>query len=429
MAEDDQIHDMPEELRLFTASDKSALAESLAREGAAWEWIKDISDLKIRRAAAAAYSILVELPIQEAVKNLSTGLLAANSNSPFIKAGSPEGALVRRCQDEGYQNIAFFVFILITQRRREIAATVPDIHSVLSDPLYEYERLTAVTVINQFYSMDLLALNGGRDSIYDEATGFQKEIKNLKFEAQSQLSDIHKVATEAKRGVKQELSLARKTLLRRRRTWLYIARKTAADARDKVTSAHAHLEAAKEALNSQIDLKASVEYWNERKVSHSKSRTKSLWAVIISMAATLGVMYSYFKFIVLSVPAGVAAASAASQPDKIQTAANTVSAQLIIDSISHLFGAALVLTFMGIVVRMALRQYNTHSNCVLEAQERMTFTKTYLALMHDGKLTTDGDRKLVLESLFRPNAFSNTPEITFTTPIEMIYKVADKAKP
>jgi hypothetical protein len=423
----DETPNSSSEKKLISEINQKSVMDSLARERSGWTWLTKISDVKIRRAGAVAYAMFVDLPIKEAIALASAGVSTESTvREPFTSAHSPEGVLVKRILDEGREVVAFFVYIFLSQKRREVTAGQPEISAALSDVRYEYERHTASALVNSFHDTTLLTLNGGRDSIYVAASEFQKEINNLRSESIHQLAGLKDLAVDAKKQFRVDYNGTRRSLARRKLVWRSIVRRAVEEAKGNIEAATLQLEAARDALGAQIDLKASVEYWKDRKASHESSRKKSLGAVFASMASTLGVMFCYFwllpSFATTDSKTGEAAAG------KAVPIAAAISAQDITNMVTHLFGAALLLTFMGIMVRMALRQYNTHSNCALEAQERITFTKTYLALMHEGKLSADLDRKLVLESLFRPNSFTSSSEITFSTPIDFFMKAAERVK-
>jgi cobalamin biosynthesis protein CbiD len=97
-------------------------------------------------------------------------------------------------------------------------------------------------------------------------------------------------------------------------------------------------------------------------------------------------------------------------------------------AVADLAGAALLITLLGVLIKITLRQFNTHSHLSLEAAERITFTKTYLALLNEGKLKSDEDRKLILESLFRSTQSGSVAEIPFSSPIELILKTLGEKK-
>jgi hypothetical protein len=287
----------------------------------------------------------------------------------------------------------------------------------------EYERVSAINIINNFYGTTEIAEQAGVDSVFSVATDFKSQVDKYKKEIAVDFTSYVVAHKNTKKKLQKEYDSIRYGVKRRARFWNGILRKTVNNAKDQLGDAQAHLNSAKEAYSAQIDLKASVEYWTERRESHKTSTKVWFGGVIASMIATFIVMMLYFRF-------GVGLLGAAPKKTSEATgAASPLAIEDVVSAASHFFVAALLLTFLGIIVRIALRQYNTHSNCALEAQERVTFTKTYLALMHEGKLTADADRKLVLESLFRPNSFSSSPEIVFSTPIEMIYKAAERAKP
>ena len=88
----------------------------------------------------------------------------------------------------------------------------------------------------------------------------------------------------------------------------------------------------------------------------------------------------------------------------------------------------MLITLFGALIKITLRQFNTHSHMALDAAERITFTKTYLALLNEGKLKADEDRRLILESLFRSSQPGSLAEIPFSSPIEPVLKTLTDKK-
>lgn len=395
-----------------------------------WEWIKIMGNTQFNPAARTAYHIYVEMVVGDHIQHIMNGLevLPDSIDNLLIKWGSPEGALINRLQVEGYELIAFFVFVMFSRKRRLMALEYPDLKYVLTDPSFEYERITALGVINDFFGISALAPQGASDSVSVAAAIFRNNVENSKLTVIQAVEGLKAEAELSKRRLHADLSLLRKLLQRRRLRWKGYIKQVVAQSRQEIADAQGSLLAAKETFSAEVDLKASVEYWKERKTSHDLAKRKAFFAVIGSMILTLVVMLLYLNIDYGASNTEVVASVATTDAATHKEIAKIVSAAEVANIVSHYLGAALLLTFLGILIRIALRQYNTHTNCALEAQERMTFTKTYLALMHEGKLTSEADRRLVLEALFKPNAFSSSPEITFTTPLEMIYKAADRGK-
>lgn len=396
-----------------------------------WEWLKSIGNRELNPAARTAYNVFVEQPVAHYIQRVKkAGYYTPEPvDEVLMRWGTPEAHLVQRLQIEGYDSLAFFVFIMFSQKRRMVSCEHPDLLHVLQDPRYDYERFTAVSFINDFLGISALAPQGGADSISTAIAVFRSHVEGGKSNIKQAVNSVQEEAEISTQKLKSEFFSVRRMLERRKGLWRGYIKKVVSQSRLEIVAAKNDLKSAKDAYSAQIDLKESVKYWEERKKTHESQKTKSLIAVMCSMVTTFVGMICYlsFDFGMNRVSAAGTVEGSTSAPSA--GAIGSISAENLANLISHYLGAALLLTFLGILIRIALRQYNTHSNCALEAQERMTFTKTYLALMHEGKLSSDADRRLVLEALFKPNSFTSSPEISFNTPLEMIYKAAERAKP
>lgn len=399
---------------------QAALIDEHTRESEYWEWLKTIGGRELNEAARVAYSVFVEEPVARYVQ----GVLKAGYYTPepvdeiLVRWDSLEARLVQRLNNEGYDTLALFVFIMSSPKRRMVSCEHPELSHILENPRYDYERYTAVSFINEMLGINLLSPQAGGDSISSAVAVFRSHIESSKGSINHAVKSVQEEAEISVGKLKGEFSKMRRMLERRKGLWKNHIKKVVSQSRGEITAAQNDLKSAKDAYSAQIDLKESVRYWEERKSSHERQKNLSLIAAVCSMVATFVGMVCYLRF---DWKDNSAASSA--------TTLGTMSTESIAGFISHFFGAALLLTFLGILIRIALRQYNTHSNCALEAQERMTFTKTYLALMHEGRLSSEADRRLVLEALFKPNSFTNSSEISFSTPLDMIYKAAERAKP
>lgn len=396
-----------------------------------WEWLKTIGDAQLNPAIRTAYSIFFEEPVAQFIRRAMNSGHYGNEpvEETLLRWNTPEAALVQRLQIEGYDVIAFFVFIMLSGKRRVVSCDYPDLLHALEDPRYQYERTTAIRIVNDFLGVGELAPQGGSDSISTATAAFRSHFESSKLSINHAINSVRVEAEASKQRLKAEFVSVRRLLDRRKKLWRSHIKKVVVQARGEVVSAQNDLQSAKDAYSAQIDLKESVKYWEERKTNHERQKTKSLIAVVCSMVATFVGMICYLSFGwgMNTAPSSDAVKGAPSS--SVATTIGSMSPESLANIISHFVGAALLLTFLGILIRISLRQYNTHSNCALEAQERTTFTKTYLALMHEGKLSSEADRRLVLEALFKPNSFTSSPEISFNTPMELIYKAAERAKP
>lgn len=212
------------------------------------------------------------------------------------------------------------------------------------------------------------------------------------------------------------------------------------------------LENAYQTYHAQVDLKSSIVYWNEKVIRHNKSKWKWLGVVVASVILTFASPVIYYSAGGASALAeknnkDTLQASRAPQspatPKNSETAPNpeskgkdnaefttneTLQKVAFASGIADLTGAALIVALMSVLLRLSLRQYNTYMFLSNDAEERVTMLKTYIALSNEGKLTADGDMKLVLEALFRPSQSGAIPDSTPATPIELVIKAITERK-
>lgn len=86
----------------------------------------------------------------------------------------------------------------------------------------------------------------------------------------------------------------------------------------------------------------------------------------------------------------------------------------------------LTVSLLSFGIRFCSRQYSSHKHLHLEAYERKTMLKTYLALMHEGKLNEYEDRKVALDTLFRPAQTGIVADTSSIVPSDQIVKIIEK---
>lgn len=146
---------------------------------------------------------------------------------------------------------------------------------------------------------------------------------------------------------------------------------------DTLDSHEEKLENLRRVFNEGMSLRAPVEYWQARATHHS-NRTIVLGRTSFSMLAGLAIGLGFGAHWVLSV---------------------------INDGKPEAWRVAVVLLIgvLGVwASRLTIRMFLSHIHLSTDANERVTMVKTYLALIEDGKIPSDDDRKLILQCLFRP---------------------------
>jgi hypothetical protein len=194
------------------------------------------------------------------------------------------------------------------------------------------------------------------------------------------------------------------------------------------------LAAAKMAWFEQVDLQETVHYWKQKEALHKKSKWIGIAAVFTSIALTFLMPIAYYKLGGLShfnmadtQKESPKDSKPESPPTAVSSSALTPS-EIMINSAANLAGAALLVALMSILVRISLRNFNAHSFLEIDAAERQVMIKTYLSLMLGNKLSSDNDRKLILETIFRASQTQSLPETQVHTPLELVIKAVSSDK-
>ncbi|RDL43019.1 hypothetical protein DN730_16060 [Marinomonas piezotolerans] len=149
------------------------------------------------------------------------------------------------------------------------------------------------------------------------------------------------------------------------------------------------VEQAKDTYLSQVELDASVQYWKTKGQIHKRSKNSwmgGLFSLVAMIALTPYLLHGRFS----SADSTVTADSAVGVLKSLGTnPLELVSTILAISAISYL-------------IKFFAKQYSTQQHLYLEAEERKVMLMTYLALMNENKLKEQEDRKVALDTLFRP---------------------------
>ncbi|MGX1088467.1 DUF6161 domain-containing protein [Pseudomonas sp. AP3_22 TE3818] len=365
---------------------------------------------------------------------------------PYLEKTSKEGLLIQKTREHYGNIVAALLLIYISEQNRKIARTNNAAQTFADNPQLSYERTLAIQIA--LAGTDVSGLIGK-----SRTQRLDKILEKFSYDADICLTNINTQELKFEEQVKEKTteinsnaSAIQRSFKRRNRVYRVYAKKSKEAASHSLEEAEQRLASAKAAYDDQIDLDASVQYWIKRRKSHSTFKVLWFVAVVLCMIITFASMLTYYSY------GGAAGLSkymhAQAERETIhpttQPSINAVTPiqkseqQLLLGhtsselslAIADLAGAALLITLLGVLIRIALRQFNTHSHFALDAAERITFTKTYLALLNEGKLKADEDRRLILESLFRSSQPGSLIEIPFSSPIELILKaLADKKSP
>jgi len=161
-----------------------------------------------------------------------------------------------------------------------------------------------------------------------------------------------------------------------------------------INTAKGDLEAYIESVKKRWALSESVSYWEEKEKYHKK---RAFWFGIAWPSVGVALAFGVFELAwwlsgglkPLSVVQGAPgqAQPAVAQPNYWHVAVLVISITLSI-------------WFLRILVRVFLSHLHRHS----DAHERITLIKTYLALLQEGKEIVPDDRKIIIQTIFRPSA-------------------------
>jgi len=196
---------------------------------------------------------------------------------------------------------------------------------------------------------------------------------------------IHWIEDQKKDIENDTLETTKKYLRRARAVYRKILRRETAEARkaeEVLASSESELKAAKDAFSAQVEFSETVNYWSEKETKHDTSKVG--WAIGVCVAL---VCILILPILVSLIPntefAGTDLIFGAYHPTK-------------------LIMTLLVVSVSSYVLRFCSRQFSTQQHLYLEAIERQTMIKTYIGLMMNNKLSEFEDRKIALDTLFRP---------------------------
>ncbi len=176
-----------------------------------------------------------------------------------------------------------------------------------------------------------------------------------------------------------------------------------------ISSAIERLNTAETTYKEKVELNESVGYWQTKENNHRDERKNWFKGVIGLVIATL-----IFPLVVMAITAWATN--------------DLMNGHLIMGVLNPLVIAATLisLSLCTFGVRFCSRQFSSAKHLELEATERRTMILTYLALMSENKLKEQEDRKVALDTLFRPSQTGIVAEASSIMPTDSIIKILDK---
>ncbi|WP_207867132.1 DUF6161 domain-containing protein [Pseudomonas sp. 58(2021)] len=430
--------------------DSATFQAYINNEIAHWKWLQEIQGNN-RGYTAEIYNIFFFSKLrplldrfEESHPNFGEFSLGSASE-PYIESTSKEGLLIQKTRESYGDITAAFLIIYITQKNRNIIFANGNLRTFTEVSGLAYEKAVAIQIAvsnddttGLIKNSKIQALNKVLEKFTEDAESSLENINDQQIEIENHIKSV-------KENINHEANGIQRSFKRRNKVYRRYASKFKNEAAQSLDDAKHRLDSAKAAYDDQVDLDASVQYWINRKKNHSKFKFLWFLAIIASMTFTFSSLLTYYSFggaagiskYIHTQADSIAPNPEAKNPTPSSVAAPTTATPLLLGqtkselslAIADIAGAALLITLLGVLIRITLRQFNTHSHFALDAAERITFTKTYLALLSEGKLKADEDRRLILESLFRSSQPGSLVEIPFSSPIELILKTLSDKKP
>lgn len=424
--------------------------EFLQDERHKWHWLRDLPP-HLSKAAKEIQTILLDKPIGQAKNDFTLGIKdkiqIGTEIEPFITNSSEEGKFISEVIKNYDYTVGFFSIIYSNEYVRNMAYNNSIISETLRMPKFEYERATAINLSLTLGNYERF-MGARRQSEFQDIL---REQQNDQIQFRAQFNEISenfkKIVNDHSSQAQWDIRTTQKTLHRRVEAINVLSKRGARKvqeagrvAKETHDAAMERLQAADAAYTEQLELKYSVKYWNGQKLAHSLSKYGWLLSVFFSLALMLATVSLYFanggltaisEHLGQRFPASFLVfpeqnKQVSMQSSSIQTA---LSKSEIASLATNITGAILLITILSIFIRISLRQFSIHTQYALAAGERVTFIKTYLALMKEKQIKSDEDRKLILECIFKSTLGASTPEIAFSLPIDAIMKVLGEKKP
>ncbi len=250
-------------------------------------------------------------------------------------------------------------------------------------------------------------------SVWTESiSNLLSEITETKAKAQTSNIEFMNWIDEVKAGVEEEITssttTANKLFLKFSRKVIKTEQERLNEAKEIQKKAKAHLKNAEEAYRSKIDLDESVGYWDNKKLEHSTDKSTWLGRLKLAIIST----------------ACIPIVSFAAQQTALSTGIIKIEDFILHTMHPSILAISIILISLGSYsIRFFSHQYQSQQHLYLEAVERRTMIKTYLALLSEGRLDGYEDRKVALDTLFRPSQTGIVNDTSAILPTEQLIRI------
>lgn len=176
--------------------------------------------------------------------------------------------------------------------------------------------------------------------------------------------------------------------------------------KSEVKRAEESLATSEITFKEKVELNESVGYWTDKGATHLTEMKG--WSKYIAWAMLATLILPILLMLVVSI-----------------LTQESMKEVLVLGSFNPLVVAISIITLSLCTysIRFSARQYASAKHLSLEANERRTMILTYLALMSEDKLKEQEDRKIALDTLFRPSQTGMVTDNQSIMPTDSVIKI------
>lgn len=355
--------------------------ENIHNEYNNWKWLTEYKNYHLELVAYVDFFNLYN-ESEKYLENLEQFKEILNRKN-FILSNSAKGNFVRSIQDKEVAKEVLIAFSngIDSRVEGEIQAIMYK-KGLKSEILEEKEKFTELLKLtnkekNQFLK-EILSLQG---RLNEELRISQQKVLELDALCQSfsEESDKQKRAAldinDIKKNITNNLKIELEAGIENaNRSYSESTKKLQEQLEKEKSDSKNRIEGFIEAYQHHMKLKAPVQYWKDNCEHHKKAaKGFGIASLILSLIIFLPIAYVAWEILATE--------------EVIWGKVGVVA-----------FTSSLAIWLIRVLVRM----YLSHNHMQMNSQERVVMTQAYLALISEGGATSDEERNLVLQAIFRP---------------------------
>lgn len=321
--------------------------------------IVEDSALAYRTAADTASETELTTTHWQTLRNNINGVIAAIGDGRSLTTDTPLFAKIQRISQHNPDAAALVLMSQRSDANKQIANAMQYTHQYQAAIIYLAVSNESAEIDPANHAAEIQSL---KTQLRQDSETFQKELDEWSTRYEEFSADAHQADSDRGTGWQTELTNVREDWQQLKKTY-----------------------------DEQLALQAPTQYWKDRE---NNSRTYAIVfgiAFLIVASACLGV------FVNIGIP-------------YLHNVATMRDVNVLVLALPVLIPGFIAIWLLRILGRL----FAENLQLSIDAGERQTMVKTFLALMHDeqrGKaLVTDNDRILILHSLFRPSAVSSADD-------------------